>query len=200
MTPLPRLVLFTRFPQPGRAKTRLIPALGAAGAAGLHRRLTEATLATLCATGLDVEVWVTGAPVEAFEDWLGAATIVRPQIEGDLGQRMACALDPAPSIIVGSDVPDLEAAHILTAAQLLADGKVALGPAEDGGYYLLGLPVPAPYLFDAVEWGTNTVLVETRRRLDTAGQPYGLLPTLADIDRPEDLARFPHLVPQGLLA
>ena len=85
MTPPPRLVLFTRFPEPGRAKTRLIPALGAAGAAALHRSLTESTLATLHATGLAVEVWVTGAPLGAFAGWLGAETLIRPQGDGDLG-------------------------------------------------------------------------------------------------------------------
>jgi rSAM/selenodomain-associated transferase 1 len=194
MTQRPRLVLFTRFPEPGRAKTRLIPALGATGAAALHRRLTEATLATLRQTGLDEEVWVTGAPLDAFADWLGAATL-RLQAGGDLGARMARALDPAPAIIVGSDLPDLAPAHIAEAVRLLAEGKVALGPAEDGGYYLLGLPTPAPFLFGAMDWGTDGVLAETTRRLTANGRAYGLLSTLADLDRPEDLSRFPGLLP-----
>jgi len=193
VTPRPRLVLFTRFPEPGRAKTRLIPALGAAGAAALHRRLTEATLATLRATGMDVEVWVTGAPLDAFVDWLGPVYL-RPQAEGDLGARMARALDPTPAIIVGSDLPDLATAHIQGAVQMLVEGKVALGPAEDGGYYLLGLPAPARFLFGAMDWGTDAVLAETRRRLDAKGRAYRLLPTLADLDRPEDLGRFPGLL------
>lgn len=193
MTPSPRLVLFTRFPEPGQAKTRLIPALGAAGAAALHRRLTEQTLVTLRATGLEVEVWVTGAPFAAFADWLGAATF-RLQGEGDLGARMARALDPAPAIIVGSDLPDLAPAHVAAAVRLLARGHVALGPAEDGGYYLLGLPAPAPFLFGTMDWGTDAVLAETLRRLGAHGQAHGLLPTLADLDRPEDLSSFPGLL------
>ncbi len=193
VTRQPRLVLLTRFPEPGRAKTRLIPALGAAGAAALHRRLTEATLATLRATGLPVEVWVTGAPPDAFRAWLEGAAI-RPQGEGDLGARMARSLDPAPALVVGSDLPDLALAHIAAAVRLLVEGKVALGPAEDGGYYLLGLPAPAPFLFGGMAWGTDGVLAETRRRLETSGREYGLLPTLADLDRPEDLGRFPGLV------
>ncbi len=192
MTP-PRLVLFTRYPQPGQAKTRLIPALGAAGAADLHRRLTEATLATLLATGLEVEVWVTGAAVAAFEAWLGKATPVLPQGGGDLGARMDRALRPTPAILVGSDLPTLAVSHITQAAALLADGRVALGPAEDGGYYLVGLPAPAPFLFEAMAWSTSGVLAETRRRLQANTVPYGLLPTLPDLDRPEDLARFPGL-------
>jgi len=193
MTP-PRLLLFTRYPQPGQTKTRLIPALGAAGAAALHRRLTEATLATLLATGLPVELWVTGAPVAAFQAWLGQSVPILPQGEGDLGARMDRALQPTPAILVGSDLPTLAASHITAASARLADGKVALGPAEDGGYYLVGLPAPAPFLFDAMVWSTSGVLAETRRRLEANAVPYALLPTLADLDRPEDLARFPGLL------
>ena len=193
MTP-PRLVMFTRYPQPGQAKTRLIPALGAAGAAELHRRLTEATLATLLATGLKVELWVTGAPVTAFEAWLGKTTPIRPQGCGDLGARMDRALRPTPAILVGSDLPTLGASHITEAATLLARGKVALGPAEDGGYYLIGLTAPAPFLFLAMVWSTSGVLAETRRRLQANAVPYALLPTLPDLDRSEDLARFPGLL------
>lgn len=193
MTPMPRLVLFTRYPEPGRAKTRLIPALGADGAAALHRRLTEATLAMLRKTEMDVEVWVAGAPLGAFVDWLGPAT-VKLQPEGDLGARMAYALHPTPAIIVGSDLPDLAPAHIEGALQMMAEGRVALGPAEDGGYYLLGLPEPAPFLLRAMNWGTDAVLAETTRRLDAEGRSYALLPKLADLDRPEDLALFPGLL------
>ena len=193
MTP-PRLVLFTRYPQPGHAKTRLIPALGAAGAAALHRRLTEATLATLLATGLPVELWVTGAPFAAFEAWLGNDTPIHLQGDGDLGARMDRALQPTPAILVGSDLPTLATSHIAQAAALLADGSVALGPAEDGGYYLVGLPAPAPFLFEAMAWSTAGVLAETRRRLEANATPYALLPTLPDLDRPEDLARFPGLL------
>ena len=193
MTP-PRLVLFTRYPQPGQAKTRLIPALGAIAAADLHRRLTEATLATLLATGLPVELWVTGAPVAAFEVWLGTGVPIHPQGDGDFGARMDRALRPTPAILVGSDLPTLAASHIVAAAALLAESRVALGPAEDGGYYLVGLPAPAPFLFAEMVWSTSGVLAETQRRLLANAVPYALLPTLPDLDRPEDLARFPGLL------
>ena len=79
------------------------------------------------------------------------------------------------------------------AAGLLARGLVALGPAEDGGYTLLGLPAPAPFLFTDMAWSTAAVLPETVRRLEARAIPYGLLPVLPDLDRPEDLARFPDL-------
>ena len=104
------------------------------------------------------------------------------------------ALRPAPAILVGSDLPTLAASHIAAAAALLADGKVALGPAEDGGYYLVGLPAPAPFLFEAMAWSTAGVLAETRRRLAAHAVSYALLPVLPDLDRPEDLARFPALL------
>lgn len=192
---LPRLLVFTRFPEPGRAKTRLIPALGPEGAAAVHRRLTERTLATLRGTGMAVEVWVTGAPDAAFHDWLGEDTRVVQQGEGDLGARMGRALAVTPAILVGSDIPELAAGHIEAAAGLLAEGHVALGPAEDGGYYLIALPAPAPFLFDGMAWSTETVLAETVRRLDARGVAHGLLPTLADLDEPRDLSRFPGLLP-----
>ena len=138
----PRLVLFTRFPQPGQVKTRLIPALGAAGAAALHRRLTETILATLRSTGLAVELWVTGAPAEAFAAWLGADVPIRPQGAGDLGARMDRALRPAPAILVGSDLPTLAASHIAAAAALLADGRVALGRRRMAATTWSGCPPP----------------------------------------------------------
>ncbi len=191
----PRLVLFTRFPEPGRAKTRLIPALGPQGAADLHRRLAERTLATLRAAGLPLEVRVTGAPPAAFRAWLGQGTRVVRQGEGDLGARMARALRPAPAILVGSDLPLLQPGHIAAAAAALAGGEVALGPAEDGGYYLVGLPAAAPFLFTGMAWSTDGVLAETCRRLEARRVAYRLLATLPDLDRPEDLPRFAWLLP-----
>ncbi len=189
----PRLVLFTRYPEPGHAKTRLIPKLGAFGAAELHRRLTERTLATLRKTGLPIEIWVTGAPVAAFEAWLGTDTPIWLQPSGDLGARMDQASRPSPAIVIGSDIPLLAVSHIEQAVVLLRSGKVALGPAEDGGYYLVGLPEPVPLLFADMPWSTSDVLAETIRRLSANGILYGLLPVLPDLDRPEDLERFPFL-------
>ncbi len=190
----PRLIMFTRFPEPGRAKTRLIPALGAEGAATMHRRLTERTLAVLRAAGLTLEVWVTGATPDAFRSWLGDDLVLRPQGDGDLGARMRRALDDTPAILVGSDLPGLATRHIAAAATFLAHGETVLGPAEDGGYYLIGLPERAPFLFDAMAWSTDGVLAETCRRLDRHGRRYARLETLADLDRPQDLPRFAALL------
>lgn len=192
MTVRPRLVLFARFPVPGRAKTRLIPALGAEGAAALHRRLTERTLATLRATGLPVELRTTGAPVAAFRRWLGEVDCV-PQGAGHLGVRMRRAAAQVPAILVGADVPDLEPRHLLAAADALAKTPVAIGPAEDGGYYLIGVAAPLPWLFAPMAWGTEVVRATTLDRLARRGVAATLLEPLSDLDTADDLKRWPGL-------
>lgn len=185
-----RVVLFTRWPAPGHAKTRLIPALGADGAAALHRRLTERAVAACRASGLAVEVRTTGAPVAAFAAWLGADLRIIDQGEGDLGERLARAAAAAPMLLVGADIPDLTAGHLRHAAATLAEAPVSIGPAEDGGYWLLGLAAPMPALFADIAWGTATVFADTVAKL---AAPPVVLDTLADLDRPEDLARWPDL-------
>ena len=190
--PKSRIALFTRWPEPGRTKTRLIPAIGAERAAALHRRLTELTLAAVQASGLPFEVRVTGAPPEAFEDWLGPVATV-DQGEGDLGERLARAGPPYPTLFIGADAPDLSADLLRQAADALADHPAAIGRAEDGGYWLLGLARPVAGVFEGVDWSTAHVFAQTRDRLRAAGIEPALLPELADCDRPEDLARWPDL-------
>lgn len=196
MSPL-RLVVFTRYPTPGQAKTRLLPALGEVGAAALHRQLTEQTLAAARASGLAVEVRTTGAPHAMFADWLGSDIALVDQGEGDLGQRLRRAASPYPVLFIGSDLPDLTADHLGQAARLLATERAVIGPAADGGYWALGLAEPADYLFGDMPWGTDQVFRLTAERLSDRGIIPALLPTLADCDRPEDLDRWPHLVRAG---
>ena len=190
----PRVVLFTRWPEPGQAKTRLIPALGAEGAAALHRRLTERALDTMRDSGLAMEVRVTGAPLPQFRDWLGDGPALVDQGGGDLGERLLRAAEP-PVIFIGADIPDLSAARLRDAAAALRDAPVVIGPAEDGGYYLLGLRTPMPFLFEAMPWGTDQVFAITKERLAGRGLVSVLLPALADLDRPGDLDRWPGLAP-----
>jgi rSAM/selenodomain-associated transferase 1 len=191
----PRLVLFTRFPTPGQAKTRLIPALGAEGAAALHRRLTERTLGAMYAAGLPIEVLVTGAPLMDFHAWLGETLVIKDQGEGDLGARLARAAEAAPVILLGADAPDLSPAHLRAAAEAVRRGEVVIGPTEDGGYWLLGLPMPALFLFDTMPWSTDALFTATLGQLLAHGIVPNLLDRLADLDRPEDLARWPELTP-----
>lgn len=184
-----RVALFTRWPEPGKAKTRLIPALGAQGAADLHQRLTERTAATVRAAGLPLEIRSTGANPAQFRDWLGVDTVT-DQGEGDLGERLARTAQTLPVLLLGADIPGLTAAHLTAAATALATAPAVIGPAADGGYWLLGLALPMPALFENIGWGTGTVLAETLAKLP-AGTPR--LETLADLDTPQDLAHWPGL-------
>jgi rSAM/selenodomain-associated transferase 1 len=187
-----RIVLFTRYPEPGKAKTRLIPALGPQGAAELHRRLTERTLEQVRATGLPFKVRGTGRPVADFVHWLGAIPVA-DQGDGDLGARMQRAAAPFPSILIGADAPDLTAQHLSQAADRLSDHEAVIGPALDGGFWLLGLARPIDGLFDEVPWGTDQVLPLMLARLRESGGRLATLPPLADLDRPEDLGRWKDL-------
>lgn len=186
-----RLVLFTRFPEAGKAKTRLIPALGAAGAALVHKALTERTLALMPGA----EVHYTGADAAAFTDWLGDGFTYVEQPAGDLTHRLLAALDPAPVIFFGADTPDLSAEHVAAAIAALETNEVVIGPAEDGGYYLIGVAKPFASLFTDMPWSTERVLPETLARLAVMGIEPAMLETLADCDRPEDVARWPWLTP-----
>lgn len=190
--PEPRVVIFTRWPEPGQAKTRLIPAIGAERAAAVHRQLTEMTLAAVRASGLPFELRVTGASAVAFREWLGDASVI-DQGEGDLGERLARAGPPYPTLFIGADAPDLSADLLLDATAALTRNLAVLGPAEDGGYWLLGLDAAVPGAFERIDWSTEHVAAQTLDRLRAAGIEPAVLPTLADCDRPEDLARWPDL-------
>jgi rSAM/selenodomain-associated transferase 1 len=184
-----RVALFTRWPEAGKAKTRLIPALGPQGAADLHRRLTERTVATVRAAGLALEIRSTGADPARFRDWLGVEAVV-DQGEGDLGERLARTAETLPVLLLGADIPGLAAHHLVAATAALASAPAVIGPAADGGYWLLGLAAPLPHLFTGIEWGTGSVLAATLAKLPP-GTPR--LETLSDLDTPEDLARWPGL-------
>ncbi len=188
-----RVVAFARFPVAGMCKTRLIPAVGADGAAAIHTKLVETCVAAMRGSGLAIELWTTGAEASAFREWLGGDIAFIDQGEGDLGDRLARAAAPYPVIFIGSDAPDLNADRLIAAAKALAGAPAVIGPAEDGGYYLLGLNAPAPWLFNDMDWGTETVFEETMRRFAAHGITPAMLEPLADLDRPEDLARWPEL-------
>ena len=186
----PKLSIFARLPVPGKVKTRLIPALGEEGAARLYARLLAQTVEVARESGLDFELRVTGGEVAAFHALFGSDVAVVDQGEGDLGAKMARV--EAPALLIGSDCPSVTAPLLRAAAGALEDRRVVLGPANDGGYYLIGFSEPVPYLFDAMEWSTPSVLPETLRRLAERGMGPAVLPELADIDTAEDLAQWPE--------
>jgi rSAM/selenodomain-associated transferase 2/rSAM/selenodomain-associated transferase 1 len=192
-----RLILFARYPVPGKVKTRLVPALGAEGAAGLHRRLVLRTLRTArkaCQlVPADLEVRFDGDSERAMSHWLGDSTGFLPQDAGDLGERMAGAFEESfhrrsvATVLIGSDCPGLTPDILTTAFARLTQAPVVLGPARDGGYYLIGLSRPMPELFRGIPWGTDRVLAESLRVLERGGCKPALLSPLEDLDRPEDL-------------
>ncbi|MEL1249235.1 TIGR04282 family arsenosugar biosynthesis glycosyltransferase [Aurantiacibacter gilvus] len=189
----PTIALFAKYPRAGEAKTRLAPLLGDQGAAEVHRKLVEKTLATMRASGLPFAVRFAGAPREDFAAWLGEDVPLVEQGEGDLGARLARVV--APAILLGADIPGLRVEHLTAAAAALAQAPVVIGPASDGGYYLLGFTAKMPFLWQDMPWGTETVRARTEARLVEQNVPYRLLGELDDCDRPEDLAAWPELLP-----
>jgi len=200
-----RVMVFARAPTPGEAKTRLIPALGKAGAAALHRRLVAHSLRAAADARIGpVELWCTPGMGDPFfrecERQFGVSLYA--QGVGDLGARMQRAFESAlarsrHAILVGSDIPALSIQYLRDADQALVQGDdVVIGPAEDGGYVLIGLSHCDPELFRNIPWGGPEVLPETRRRIAGLSWRSSELSVLWDVDRPEDLGRLP----QGLRA
>ncbi|NNC53663.1 MAG: glycosyltransferase [Erythrobacter sp.] len=187
----PKLSIFARLPAPGKVKTRLIPAVGEEGAARIYARLLAHTVEVARESGLDFELRVTGGEIAAFHDLFGADTKVVDQGGGDLGEKMGRV--GAPALLIGSDCPGISVPLLQAAAGALDDRRVVLGPANDGGYYLIGFTEPVPFLFDDMEWSTPKVLPETLSRLAVHGYGLAVLPELADIDTAEDLAQWPEL-------
>ena len=188
----PQIAIFARWPEPGKAKTRLIPALGAEGAANLYRTLLELTVREARSSGLRFHLRVIGGEPQAFRDWLGSDCDVRDQGDGDLGEKLTRV--PTPGMMIGSDCPGLTAALLQEAAKALDTHEAVIGPADDGGYWLLGLRAPCPDLFTDMEWSTPQVFPETMRRLAAKGITPHLLPELTDIDTGDDLAAWPELL------
>jgi uncharacterized protein len=201
-----RIAVVARAPVAGFAKTRLIPALGEAGAAALALRLLQHAVQQAVAARLGaVTLWATpDASHPAFlqaQQQHGVALAV--QGDGDVGQRMlhvfeqSFATAPGPVLLMGTDIPGLTSDVLRSAAAALQKTDAVLVPALDGGYALIGLHAAAPSLFNTMLWSTAQVLAQTRLRLAAAGLRHVELPALADIDEPDDLQ---HLPPNWLAA
>jgi rSAM/selenodomain-associated transferase 2/rSAM/selenodomain-associated transferase 1 len=197
-----RLIVFTRFPEPGTTKTRLTPALGEQGAADLQQQMTEHVIAAAAKInnrpGLAIEVRHEGGNTDLMRAWLGSQFAYRLQETGDLGRRMARAFDEAfqdaieAAVIVGSDIPGISADIIQQAFEGLQKNDLVLGPARDGGYYLIGMKraisvEATSRLFRGINWGTDEVLSQTLQIAKALRLSFVLLESLADVDHPEDL-------------
>lgn len=190
------LIVFTRYPDPGRTKTRLIALLGAEGAAKLHRQLTETVITQVKELqDILIQVHFTGGNQQLMQEWLGENLTYQKQTEGDLGQRMATAFETAFNngmekvVIIGSDCPTLNDQIIASAFAALSQNELVLGPATDGGYYLIGLKRLIPELFSGINWGTSEVLQQTVEIAGNLNLAVAYITTLSDIDRPEDLEK-----------
>lgn len=197
-----RLIVFTRYPEIGKTKTRLIPLLGAEGAANLHRKMTEHTLSQVAASDSNeivVEIRFDGGDKELMKRWLGSRYRYSTQGGGDLGYRMLRAFEDAfktgaaNAVIIGTDIPDITGGDIQRAFDALQKKNMVLGPAEDGGYYLIGLQKASllngiQRIFDGMEWGRRDVFHKTLTAAKEIGLEVSILDQRKDVDRPEDIS------------
>lgn len=202
----PSLLVFARAPVPGRVKTRLAKTIGDEAAALAYRALAERTLAIAaasrrCGVVGDVELWLDPhsdpAGIATWRERYGVA--VETQAGGDLGARMRHALCASiargrPALLIGTDVPGYDVAYVARAAAALARHDAVVGPAEDGGYVLIGLARDLD-VFGDVQWSTARVLEQTRERLALAGASHALLPPLWDVDTHDDYLRWRESCP-----
>jgi rSAM/selenodomain-associated transferase 1 len=187
------LAVIAKEPVAGQVKTRLAPAFGDRGAATLAAAMLADTIAAV--RRVPAEPWLCYAPAEAGDRMARLAPGFRllPQAGGDLGDRLAAcmaallATGASRALIVGADTPHVPAERYEAAFDLLDDADVVLGPAEDGGYYLIAATVPDPELFVGVPMGTGEVLRVTLERAAGRARRVHLLATMRDLDRPADL-------------
>jgi len=197
------LIVFTKYPQPGLVKTRLIPFLGNEKSALLHRKMTERTIQTAKAftqkEGICLRIFYTGGSEDLMRDWLGEMDFVKQKGE-DIGEKMAKALNLCLSrsdsnvVLIGTDCPGLRQDILHNAFLKLENNDLVLGPAADGGYYLVGVRKKVDFLFGNISWGTDKVFSETEERALENKVKMGKVETLHDVDRPDDLPMLADLL------
>jgi len=192
-----RILLFCKAPTPGNVKTRLMPALCATDAANLYRKLAQRMITCSLRSSLAVvEIWCYPDITHDFFRQFGDTELLS-QKGSDLGQRMFEAAHhslarPGVSkvLIIGTDCPTLDKDYLDLALAKLDSHDAVLGPAEDGGYGLIGLKTADERLFSDMTWSTSEVCSETCRRMNELNYNWSLLPMIWDVDRPEDLERL----------
>lgn len=193
------LIIFAKAPEPGLAKTRLIPALGADGAARLAARMLATAVQRALEAGIG-PVELCCAPDASHPQFQQLAhehgIALSVQGEGDLGARMHRAFQRvlqhhSKAVLIGTDSLDLGASVLRDAAHALTGHSAVFAPAIDGGYVLVGLTRPISRLFEDIEWSTSRVMQQTRQRMAQLGVDARELPACRDIDEPDDLAYLP---------
>ncbi|RSK34557.1 TIGR04282 family arsenosugar biosynthesis glycosyltransferase [Hymenobacter metallilatus] len=190
---MPHLLIFARHPELGRVKTRLAADIGAEGALAVYQELLAHTRAVVAPLAVHKTVWLAEAPAAPLPapEWPGYEPLLQPA--GDLGQKMQTAFAHAFArqagrvLIIGTDCPGLTTALLTEAFEALLTHDVVLGPAADGGYYLLGMRQLYPQLFQAKSWSTATVRAETLADIRRLQLRLHQLPELQDIDTGADL-------------
>ena len=191
------IFLFLRYPEPGQAKTRLIPELGAERAAEVYRRMAEQVAGVVRRFDrpglLRVAYFSPADKAREIGEWIGDDFHLVPQPNGDLGRRLEDAFvagfrkGARRIVAIGTDCVELTDEILSEAFEALYLADAAIGPALDGGYYLVGLNRPCHSLFRGIPWSSDRTLRETLARLRGCGLNVRLLPPLTDIDSPEDL-------------
>jgi uncharacterized protein len=191
-----RLIIFCRYPIPGKTKTRLIPAFGPLYAAELHKRLAEETFfkAKEFAHGhfIGLDVSFDEGSKEQMKRWLGPIVLLSKQKGEDLGQRMHHSFSAAfkqgckKVVLIGTDVPEASKEHLRFAFNALDNNDMVLGPAHDGGYWLIGL-TGLFEVFENIQWGGDRVLESTLSLAEGLGLKTSLLDPLLDIDTIDDV-------------
>lgn len=200
-----RIIIFSRYAVPGQAKTRLIPALGAEKAAHLQVLMSRHTLRTAreyaSKYSCDIEVRFAGGEPNKIARQMGITAHYVPQEGLDLGERLVRAVRSAFQtgtqrvVVIGADCPDLNQEDLCKTFDKLSGHDLVLGPARDGGYYLIGLRADRPELFRGIEWGTQRVLQQTLARAQEAELRVSELPIRSDVDEPEDLLICSRMAP-----
>ena len=189
----PLIQILCKAPVLGKVKTRLIQEMGKRRALDLYLQMFERLMAELSASRFKTELWISPDKDHAFFERYALARF--QQAGTDLGVRMSTALRDGLNryesvILVGTDLPLVNRSYIEQAVNALRDHDVIIGPAEDGGYGLVGVKGETPDMFSDIDWGTERVLSQTCARLNRDGLDFGLLPLIWDVDRPADLPRY----------
>lgn len=196
------LIVFIKYPRPGFVKTRLSRYIGDERAVEVYKKTAETVLVHIASSEtaiLTYDVMLSFTPKEdeqRIQHWLNFNGPLLPQEGNDLGARMLHAFqhgfDEAYKhiIIIGSDCPDISQIIINNGFAQLAKNNAVLGPAQDGGYYLIGLKKTIPDIFKNIDWSTDKVLRQTLEKLNSLPVSYALLPVLRDIDTLEDLIYY----------
>ncbi len=201
------VILFTRYPWPGQCKKRLIPSLGEEQAAQVHRQMVNHSLSQVLdflahKHNTALYIYYHGSDQKQMQEWLGATLSFYHQEGANLGERMVNALHDGQqgghdTVLIGSDCPDIDSTILDTALTALRNSDLVIGPSHDGGYYLIGVSKNLDRqswaeLFRDISWGSNTVFQETLNKVQKQKLRPHILPTLHDIDTPEDLKYFRH--------